>query len=197
MNSRKTPIMKSRLPFLVVIIWLALSLGSCSGDHPSVAEVRTKAEQGDAKAQFNLGWRYYVGQDVPHDVAEAVKWTRRAAEQGNIDAQALLGLMYFAGQGIPNDAAEAVKWTRRAAEQGNADAQALLGWIYHEGQGVPQDDIEAYLWYSLAAAQGYEKAKSALDSIRHGITPDQIAEAQKRVVAWKPKATIDPPAKKP
>jgi hypothetical protein len=161
MNSRKTPIMKSRLPFLVVIIWLALSLGSCSGDHPSVAEVRTKAEQGDAKAQFNLGWRYYVGQDVPHDVAEAVKWTRRAAEQGN------------------------------------ADAQALLGWIYHEGQGVPQDDIEAYLWYSLAAAQGYEKAKSALDSIRHGITPDQIAEAQKRVVAWKPKATIDPPAKKP
>ena len=96
--------MKSRLPFLVITAWLALSLWACSEEHPSVVEIRTKAEQGDAKAQFNLGGMYYIGQDVPQDADEAVKWWRKAAEQGNADAQALLGLMYFSGQDVPQDA---------------------------------------------------------------------------------------------
>ena len=34
---------------------------------------RTRAEQGDVKAQFDLGFRYYQGNGVPKDYAEAVR----------------------------------------------------------------------------------------------------------------------------
>jgi hypothetical protein len=44
------------------------------------------------------------------------------------------------------------------------------------------------MWLSLAVAQGDEEGRSILDSIERQITPDQIAEAQKRAAAWKPKA---------
>ena len=45
-------------------------------------ELRTLAEQGDAAAQFNLGFRYDYGWGVPEDDAEAVRWYRLAADQG-------------------------------------------------------------------------------------------------------------------
>ena len=44
---------------------------------------RKAAEQGDADAQFYLGWAYVTnGEGVPKDEVEAVKWYRKAAEQG-------------------------------------------------------------------------------------------------------------------
>ena len=48
---------------------------------------RHAAEQGDADAQFTLGFRYEYGLGVPQDDAEAVRWYRLAAEQGNASAQ--------------------------------------------------------------------------------------------------------------
>jgi len=56
---------------------------------------KTLAEQGNTKAQFNLGVMYYQGQGVPKDYKEAARWFRKAAEQGNADAQFNLGLMYY------------------------------------------------------------------------------------------------------
>lgn len=46
----------------------------------NLAELRRKAEAGDAKAQYNLGICYTFGQGVPKDAAEAVKWFRKAAD---------------------------------------------------------------------------------------------------------------------
>ena len=40
------------------------------------------AEQGDAAAQFQLGWMYYNGLGIPENVKESVKWYKRAAEKG-------------------------------------------------------------------------------------------------------------------
>ncbi len=54
---------------------------------------RTRAEAGDAEAQFNLGVRYDVGRGVPEDDVEAVRWYRLAAEQGDAYAQYDLGGM--------------------------------------------------------------------------------------------------------
>ena len=50
-------------------------------------------DQGDAAAQFNLGFMYYNGQGVPQDYILAVKWFRLAADQGYADAQFSLGFM--------------------------------------------------------------------------------------------------------
>ena len=64
-----------------------------------IAELRAKANQGEAKAQFQLGTRYATGDGVQQDFAEALKWIRKAAEQDFADAQSNLGVMYLNGQG--------------------------------------------------------------------------------------------------
>ena len=40
------------------------------------------AEQGEASAQYNLGFMYNNGEGVPQDDKTAVKWYTLAAEQG-------------------------------------------------------------------------------------------------------------------
>jgi TPR repeat protein len=62
------------------------------------ADLRAKAEKGDADAQGILGSTYNFGQGVDKDQAEAVKWFRKAAEQGEEDAQYNLGVCY--GKGV-------------------------------------------------------------------------------------------------
>ncbi len=48
---------------------------------------RMAAEQGNADAQFQLGYLYENGRGVSRDEAESAKWYRKAAEQGNSSAQ--------------------------------------------------------------------------------------------------------------
>ena len=79
-------------------------------DPGQLAEIRCLAEQGNAEAQFSLGFRYDEGEGVPQDSQEAVKWWRKAAEQGHDQAQFGLGVMYETGDGVPRDSQEAVKW---------------------------------------------------------------------------------------
>ena len=123
---------------------------------------RKAAEQGNATAQFNLGYCYEKGQGVAKDETEAVKWYREAAEQGFALAQCYLGYCYEKGQGVAKDYTEAVKWYRKAAEQGNAAAQNNLGYCYKKGQGVAKDYTEAVKWYRKAAEQGNAAAQNNL-----------------------------------
>ena len=123
---------------------------------------RPLAEQGDAKAQSNLGLMYARGQGVAQDYAEAVKWYRKAADHGFAPAQFNLGLMYAQGLGVAQDYAEAVTWYRKAADQGLAPAQYNLGYVYQQGQGVVQDYAEAMKWYRKAADQGDAGAQDNL-----------------------------------
>jgi TPR repeat protein len=120
------------------------------------------------------------------DYAEAMKWYSKSADQGQASAQVNLGLMYAEGEGVPQNEAEAAKWYRRAAEQGNASGQSNLGVMYRNGKGVPQDPVRAYMWLSLSAAQGSQFAIKNRDLVAGGMTPAQIAEAQKLASEWKP-----------
>ncbi len=117
------------------------------------------AEQGDAEAQFNLGYMYAIGEGVPQNDQEAAKWNRLSAEQGDAYAQSLLGYMYRMGAGVPQSYQEAAKWFRLSAEQGNASAQFNLGFMYANGEGVPQSNQEAVKWYRLSAEQGFAWAQ--------------------------------------
>jgi len=142
------------------------------------------AEQGDAKAQFNLGYMYRFGDGVPEDKAEAVKWHRKAAEQGDDIAQFMLGVMYELGEGVPSDAAEAAKWHLKAAAQGHAPAQHKVGVMYYDGSGVPKDYVEAYAWLSVAATNainGSKDAKERSQQMKAELTPDQLIAAEKRI----------------
>ena len=97
--------------------------------------LRARAEQGDAEAQYGLGFAYSVGFGVPQDAAEKMRWYRLAAEQGYAAAQYELGLGYKLGERVPQDAVEAARLYRLAAEQGYASAQYGLGSAYYSGDG--------------------------------------------------------------
>ena len=136
---------------------------------------RTLAEQGNADAQYNVGWIYQYVQDIPQDYRTAVKWYRLAAEQGHIDAQNYLGTMYEKGKGVPQDDKVAMKWWKLAAEQGSIQAQNNLGWM-HDFNG---DYKTAVKWYKLAAEQGYAHAQYNL-----GFIYDFKHEDFKNAVKW-------------
>ena len=92
----------------------------------AVAWYRRGAEQGDARAQYNLGGMYREGRAVPQDAAGAVAWYRRAAEQGHARAQYNLGGMYDQGLAVPQDAAEAHMWLTIAASRSTGAERELI-----------------------------------------------------------------------
>jgi TPR repeat protein len=89
-------------------------------------EYLTKAEQGDANAQYNLGYMYYYGEEVPKNHGEALKWFHFAAEKNDADAQYNLGCMYGRGEGTKKDHRQSIEWFQRAAAQGHAEAQEII-----------------------------------------------------------------------
>ncbi len=88
-------LMKSRHSILIVVVLSTLCVLPCSiqlGLADSLFdEIRIKAGQGQAEAQYQLGRMYDNGQGVTQDYKEAAKWYRMAAEQGNSMAQNSIG----------------------------------------------------------------------------------------------------------
>jgi uncharacterized protein len=148
-------------------------------DQRSVAEIKAKAEAGDANSEYILGLCYDEGKGVAKDQVEAAKWYRKAAEQNHAKAQYNLGVRYDEGKGVEKDQVEAVKWFRKAAEQNHANAQYNLAACYYNGKGVAQNYVEAYMWWLLAARQGNEDAKNYMATLEKKMTPEQIAEGQR------------------
>ncbi len=106
-----------------VLSLAALTVASCTQPRVrgEVAELQVLAEQGNADAQYNLGHLSEIGDGVPLDDAEAVRWIRLAAEQGNADAQYNLGARYAYGSGVPQDDVQAHIWYNLAASRLQTD----------------------------------------------------------------------------
>jgi TPR repeat protein len=137
-------------------------------------ELKKKAEQGDSKAQFEIGEMYFKGygeksDKIKENVEEALKWYMKSAEQGYIDAQIKLGDMYHYGEGIDGDDEEAFKWYMKAAEQGDPDACYIVGTLYEMGDYVEENEYEAFEWYKKAVDAGCDYAEEELQK-EYGIT---------------------------
>jgi uncharacterized protein len=149
---------------------------------------RKAAEQGDPEGQCRLGVSFEFGHGVPRDYSEAFKWFHSAAERGHARAQASLGSLFKSGLGVTQNYVEACKWYRRSAEQGLYNAQGQLAEMCATGQGVPVDAIEAYKWWNLASSQFTRDSSNpyaeSRDRIANSMTPEQIAEAQRRSAAF-------------
>ena len=119
-----------------------------------LTELTRSAEQGDAVAQYNLGFSYAYGTGVAQDDVRALAWYRRSAVQGLAAAQHHLGVMYANGEGTAQNFTEAVRWLRLAAAQDYSTARYHLGVMYAKGDGVPDDEADALAWFREAADQG-------------------------------------------
>jgi uncharacterized protein len=129
-------------------------------DPKALAEVRARAEAGDAHMQFELATLYdpilaYTATTVTKDMATALKFYRQSADQGFSVAQANYGLYIAYGKaGAPHDPQEGFKWVLKAANAGVVVAQRNAGDLYWYGTGVTADRIQAEEWYRKAADQG-------------------------------------------
>ncbi len=72
---------------LIVLFLMSIIVIGLVMDRDSVTSIKERAEQGDADAQYNLGYMYSNGDGVTKNDKVAVKWTRRAAKEGYEDGK--------------------------------------------------------------------------------------------------------------
>jgi len=121
------------------------------------------AENNDARAQYDLGWRLAAGwkNDPVEDIVEMIYWFERAAFNGSGDAYANLATLY------DNEFRDVLAEMEVAANNGNAMAQFNLGWINAKGlmssEGLMQDMDVAKAWFEQSAKLGFKDAIEVLE----------------------------------
>lgn len=91
-----------------------------------IATLTERADAGDVDAMNQLGFKYFLGDDVAKDYSEALKWFRKAAEHGHPNALRNLGFCYERGFGVSKDTDEAIRLYGLAADGGNQKAKRNL-----------------------------------------------------------------------
>lgn len=143
------------------------------------------AASGDITAHRFLFFAYSRGEGVPKDATKAFEWIQKAAEQGHALDQRILAGLYLTGNGVPKNAVKAFEWLQKAAAQGEEMAQHFLSRAYFLGEGIPKDKVLAYAWANLSATQGDMGAAQIRTLTERGLTPAEIAEAQRLSSTWK------------
>ena len=149
---------------------------------------RKGAENGSAKARFNLGMWLLSGRGgaagaTAEVQAEAMRWIRLAADQNLPEAGLAYGrALYFGEHGVATDYQNAARYFRIAAEAGDADARNFLGVMSDLGLGGPRDQTMAERWFRQAALQGLPKAQSNLGRILGPLAANKQTRVE--ALAW-------------
>lgn len=130
----------------IYVITLCLSFPALSAS--SFEELLERAEQGDAKAQLELGNRY----ETVKSYQEAIFWWEKAAELGLAEAMYYLGVIYYDNQ----DYEKTNMWLKKALRAGSGDAAAFLAHAHGTGQvfGFHQSYTLGYVYANLAILLG-------------------------------------------
>ena len=84
------------------------------------------ADQGDVRAQCNVGCMFRIGDGVDQNFEEAFNHLKLVADQGHDVAQHDVGCMFVTGAGVDKNLEEAFKHFKLAADQGHHSAQHVL-----------------------------------------------------------------------
>lgn len=138
-----------------------------AGDYATALRLwRPLAEQGNARAQNNLGVMYENGKGVAQDINEAVRWYRLAAVQGYSGAQYDLGLAYAIGRGgVRRDPVRAYMWFSLAAQSLSGDTGTLVAQTrdVFAGAMTPAQIDEAAELARMCLASNYTECEPAGD----------------------------------
>lgn len=155
-----------------------------------VDEWKTRAEKGEAEAQFHYAEALSTGQGVLRDEFESVRMLRKAAEQGYAKAQAALGKRFKSGNGVEQDIVEGLVWLEKAALQGDVNAMTTVALCYVNGDGTPRNEVVAMKWLSRASKTGSRFAESTLDGMESRGAPKTDEEAAKAYRALASKGDV-------
>lgn len=151
-----------RLYFLFVLLGLFVGgntvLVQGKGKGISLSLLKKRAEQGDVRAQTELGDYYYQHIVYPGDDDDKMcshytrmrmfRWYTKAARQGYFQAQKKLAMIYSE---IPcPDYDKGIYWLKKVGHKGDIEAQLRLAYVYHMGSGEEEDRKSIY-WYKQAA----------------------------------------------
>ncbi len=147
------------------------------------------AKRGDARAQTWIGVMHAEGKGVARDFSQAIRWFARAAAQGYGEAEFRLGVIHEFGHGRAADKTRALRYYGQAANHGHVEAQIRLSELYELGFGTAVDLVRAYMWAEIATritGSHSQRVRAAgnRDTVAEIMTPDQAAEATRRVEAW-------------
>jgi hypothetical protein len=138
----------------------------------------SRAQKGDARAQYDLANAYLRGNGVTINVKKAVAWLEKSAAQGYVRAQYRLGYLYLTGKGVTQDFAKAFRLLRNGARKDYSPAQFYLSRMYARGNGVEQDYGKALYWMRQAAASDYYGAKKEIPKLQAAVAARRAAAAK-------------------
>jgi TPR repeat protein len=130
------------------------------------------ATQGNADAQYKLGYAYRMGEGVIQDKEKAVYWWKKAAAQGYTLASISLCYAYTRGEGVIQDLEKAVNWMDKALEQDYGMACLIFAEIieedyYKNADANTEETKQSYeaviYWLRESIEHGYEPAQEMLD----------------------------------
>lgn len=141
----------------------------------SLKAIRTKATQGDAEAQNQVGTWYYYGQnEVKQNYDTAAIWWARSAKQENAEGIGYLAMCCQLGRGMKADSAKSAQLYIKSFQKGNpkmfarhealADSGSvfsamLMGYCYQKGVGCTKNPDRSILYYMTAAEKGQDEAQ--------------------------------------
>ena len=147
-----------------------------AAESAEMGNLRSRASDGDAKAQLDLAIRLRDGKGVTKDDAEAMKWAHLAADHGNADAMDFVGFAYLRGAVVKRSPEIAFRYFKAAADK-SPSAAFNLGQCYFGAQGTEQDCAKALDWWKKAAERGHGRAASTAAMAYlsgEGVPPDPV-----------------------
>lgn len=149
-----------------------------------IAELRGKADAGDADSAHALGRRLAEGIGVDKDPGEALRRFEEAAGRGHAEAMFRAGKCFAEGFGTEPDAARAAEWYRKGSEAGNAESAGAYAECLWDGRGVPQDRAKAEEVARKAVGDGVASAQRVAGlAFVEGVGPEHNLEKGAGLVA--------------
>jgi TPR repeat protein len=163
------------------VIFILILLISNAFSFNSLYEIKSKAQDGNPAALYNLGLLYsgynlkinnrvISSDDIPKSHVKAFKCFKQAAQNigGYMFADELageisymLGKCYSNGHGVNKNPEMAFKVWKIGADGGNADAQYEISKCYAEGRGVQKNIALSKQWLNRAAKNGSLRARAS------------------------------------
>lgn len=143
----------------------------------AITHFQSAAENGNAEAQYYLGYYYHHGIGVERNETSSLSWYEKSANAGFSPAQNKMGMIYYSG--TEKDYSQAKKWFTLSAKQDYSQAQYMLGKIYSTGKGVEPDTTKAIKWLKKSVSSGHPYPEFLLGKLLYesAKTPKDLEEA--------------------
>ncbi len=124
----------------------------------TLKSLRSKANNGDAVAQYKLGLYWIKKEKNQNNYLRAATWFKLAAVQNLKEAQYSLAILYDTGFGLEKDENQAFLWYHAAANNNHPMAQFNIANFYLERENGKGNLESALRWFELASKNGVDEA---------------------------------------